>query len=148
MVDVVTPAVRSRMMSGIRSKDTKPEVRIRSSLHRLGYRFRLHVKAMPGTPDIVLPRFKAAVFIHGCFWHGHDCHLFKLPATRQDFWREKIDKNRANDEKHLNDLMHSGWRVGVVWECAIRGAKTDFDAVISRLSDWIQGSDSFIEVRA
>ncbi len=148
MVDVVTPAVRSRMMTAIRSKDTGPEVRIRSSLHRLGYRFRLHVKGMPGTPDIVLPRFKAVVFIHGCFWHGHDCHLFKLPATRQDFWREKIDKNRANDEKNLNHLMHSGWRVGVVWECAIRGAKTDFDAVISSLSDWIQGSDSFIEVRA
>lgn len=135
-------------MSGIRSKNTKPEIRIRSALHRQGFRFRLHVKGMPGTPDIVLPRFNAAVFVHGCFWHGHDCHLFKAPSTREGFWLEKIDKNRSNDRKARGLLLATGWRVAIVWECAIRGARVDLDAVLSRLIDWMRSTDQFIEIRA
>jgi DNA mismatch endonuclease, patch repair protein len=122
MVDIVDSATRSRMMSGIRGRNTKPEVLIRSLLHREGFRFRLHVRELPGKPDIVFSRHHAVVFVHGCFWHGHDCPLFRLPSTRSDFWREKIARNRANDHRALTSLAAAGWRVAVVWECAIRGA--------------------------
>ena len=120
MVDVVDSATRSRMMSGIRGRNTKPEILIRSLLHRQGFRFRLHVRDMPGKPDIVLPRYRAVVFVHGCFWHGHSCPLFKLPGTRPDFWREKIERNQNNDNRAKRELLADGWRVGVIWECALR----------------------------
>ncbi len=90
MPDVVSRAKRGEMMSGIRGKNTKPELVIRSALHRAGYRFRLHTRSLPGKPDLVLPKYRAAIFVNGCFWHGHDCHLFKWPGTRKDFWRAKI----------------------------------------------------------
>ena len=117
MVDVVDSATRSRMMSGIRGRNTKPEILIRSLLHRQGFRFRLHVRDMPGKPDIVLPRYRAVVFVHGCFWHGHNCPLFKLPGTRPDFWSEKIERNQNNDNRAKAALLADGWRVGVIWEC-------------------------------
>jgi DNA mismatch endonuclease (patch repair protein) len=111
--DVVTPEVRSRMMAGIKGKDTKPELVIRSALHRAGFRFRLHYKNMPGRPDLVFPRYRAVVFVHGCFWHGHDCHLFRWPSTREEFWREKIGRNVARDSQQTSTLLDTGWRVAV-----------------------------------
>jgi DNA mismatch endonuclease (patch repair protein) len=147
MVDVVDPATRSRMMSGIRGRNTKPEILIRSMLHRQGFRFRLHVSNLPGRPDMVFPRYRAVVFVHGCFWHGHDCPLFKWPATRPDFWREKIGRNKANDYRTNAELIASGWRVGVVWECAIRGAGKDLEGVTRRLVDWLRGDAPFMEER-
>ncbi|PEH40030.1 very short patch repair endonuclease [Burkholderia gladioli] len=141
MVDVVDSATRSRMMSGIRGRNTKPEILIRSLLHRQGFRFRLHVRDLPGKPDIVLPRYHAVIFVHGCFWHGHDCSLFKWPGTRPDFWREKIGRNRANDHKALTTLLADGWRVGIVWECALRGANKNIESVAKSLADWL-GSDA------
>jgi len=120
MADVVPPEVRSRMMSGIRGKNTQPEWIVRRALHARGYRYRLHLRNLPGCPDIVLPRHRAVVFVHGCFWHGHDCSLFRWPKTRPEFWRAKIDRNRTNDEKHRAELLSMGWRVAVVWECALR----------------------------
>jgi len=134
-------------MSGIRGKNTKPEILIRSKLHRQGFRFRLHVRDLPGKPDIVLPRYRAAIFVHGCFWHGHDCPLFKLPSTRRDFWREKIEHNQKNDLNAKKLLSDSGWRVGVVWECAIRGADKDIDGVAQRLGEWLHGDLTFWEER-
>lgn len=134
-------------MSGIRGKNTKPEILIRSKLHRQGFRFRLHVRDLPGKPDIVLPRYRAAIFVHGCFWHGHDCPLFKLPSTRRDFWREKIERNQKNDLNAKKLLLDSGWRVGVVWECAIRGADKDIDGVAQRLGEWLHGDLTFWEER-
>lgn len=134
-------------MSGIRGKNTKPEILIRSKLHRQGFRFRLHVRDLPGKPDIVLPRYRAAIFVHGCFWHGHDCPLFKLPSTRRDIWREKIERNQKNDLNAKKLLLDSGWRVGVVWECAIRGADKDIDGVAQRLGEWLRGDLSFWEER-
>jgi len=107
-------------MSGIRSKNTRPEIYIRQSLHRAGFRFRLHAKDLPGKPDILLPRFRAAILVHGCFWHGHSCRYFKLPATRTDFWRNKIQRNRENDLKAHKKLRDMDWRVATIWECAIR----------------------------
>ena len=147
MVDVVDPATRSRMMSGIRGRNTKPEILIRSMLHRQGFRFRLHVRNLPGKPDMVFPRYRAVVFVHGCFWHGHDCPLFKWPATRPDFWREKIGRNQTNDYRTNAELIASGWRVGVVWECAIRGAGKDLEGVTRRLADWLRGDTPFMEER-
>ena len=134
-------------MSGIRGQNTKPEILIRSLLHRQGFRFRLHVRDLPGKPDIVLPRYHAAIFVHGCFWHGHDCPLFKLPGTREAFWRGKIDRNRANDQKSLEALLREGWRVGIVWECAIRGAGRDIDSVALRLGAWLRSENVSVEVR-
>ncbi|MGF6530302.1 DNA mismatch endonuclease (patch repair protein) [Paraburkholderia sp. GAS206C] len=147
MVDIVDAATRSRMMSGIRGRNTKPELLIRSLLHRRGFRFRLDARDLPGRPDIVLPRYGAVIFVHGCFWHGHDCPLFKWPQTRPDFWREKIGRNRANDEKSRAALLAAGWRVGVVWECALRGANRDLDGVLQRLVDWLHSDVSELDER-
>lgn len=147
MADVVSPETRSRMMSGIRGKDTKPEVLVRKALHARGFRFRLHVSDLPGRPDIVLPRYQAALFVHGCFWHGHDCRFFKLPGTRPEFWQLKIAKNKANDEKNVVLLSDAGWRTGIVWECALRGQGASVDAVADRLAEWLESSSADIEIR-
>ncbi|MDO9063743.1 MAG: very short patch repair endonuclease [Sulfuricella sp.] len=147
MADVVDSATRSRMMSGIRGRNTKPEILIRSLLHRQGFRFRLHVHNLPGKPDIAFPRYHAVIFVHGCFWHGHDCPLFKWPNTRPEFWREKIGRNQANDYRTRAALIAAGWRVGVVWECAIRGAEKDVEGVTRRLGDWLRSDAPFVEER-
>lgn len=147
MADVVDPATRSRMMAGIRSHNTKPEILIRSLLHRQGFRFRLHVRNLPGKPDMVFPRYHAVVFVHGCFWHGHDCPLFKWPGTHPEFWREKIGRNQSNDSRTCTALIAAGWRVSVIWECAIRGADKDLDGVIRRLADWLHSDEPFMEER-
>lgn len=147
MADVVDSATRSRMMSGIRGRNTKPEILIRSLLHRQGFRFRLHVHNLPGKPDIAFPRYHAVIFVHGCFWHGHDCSLFKWPNTRPEFWREKIGRNQVNDYRTRVALIDAGWRVGVVWECAIRGADKDVEGVTRRLGDWLRSNAPFVEER-
>lgn len=134
-------------MSGIRGRNTKPEILVRSMLHRQGFRFRLHVRELPGKPDIALPRHHATIFVHGCFWHGHDCPLFRIPGTREDFWRDKIDRNRANDQKAREALLAAGWRVGVVWECALRGAGKDIDSVARHLAQWLCSEEKTAEVR-
>jgi DNA mismatch endonuclease (patch repair protein) len=148
MVDTVDAATRSRIMSGIRGRNTKPEILIRSLLHRRGFRFRLDARDLPGRPDIVLPRYRAVIFVHGCFWHGHDCHLFKWPQTRPEFWRDKISRNRANDARAQAALLDADWRVATVWECALRGANRDLDGVLQRLVDWLHGDAPLHEERA
>lgn len=120
MTDVVDAATRSRMMSGIRSRDTKPELEVRRFLHAHGFRFRLHDNRLPGKPDLVLAKWKTVVFVHGCFWHMHTCRYFKLPKTRTDFWRSKLESNRLRDESNLHQLEAMGWRVLVIYECALR----------------------------
>ena len=146
MVDVVDTATRSRMMAGIKGKNTKQEVLIRSLLHRKGFRFRLNVRELPGKPDIVLPRYHAVIFVNGCFWHGHDCPRFKWPKTRTDFWRNKIEGNRANDRKVIQALLAAGWRVGIVWECSIRGADKNIEGVIKEISEWLRSDQTFMEI--
>lgn len=148
MVDIVDSNTRSRMMAGIKGRNTKPELIIRSLLHRRGFRFRIHVKDMPGKPDIVLPKYKAVIFIHGCFWHGHQgCHLFKLPATRTEFWQDKILRNQSNDQRAEEILRATGWRVCIVWECSIRGAKKDPEQVVTTITDWLADTKPFIEIK-
>ena len=121
MVDVLTPAQRRLNMSRIRGKDTKPEMVLRRGLHALGFRFRLHRQDLPGRPDLVFPARRAVIFAHGCFWHGHACPMCRMPDTRPEFWVAKITGNRRRDETAENTLLSMGWRVLVVWECALRG---------------------------
>ena len=129
MADIVDAKTRSRMMSGIRSRNTKPEMLVRRLLHHQGFRFRIHVRDLPGRPDIVLSKYHAVIFIHGCFWHGHGCPLFKVPGTRTDFWLEKIDRNRANDAKASAAMNASTWSrddagrfVAVFYKCGSQEA--------------------------
>ncbi|MBW8829751.1 MAG: DNA mismatch endonuclease Vsr [Burkholderiales bacterium] len=119
-LDTIDPDRRSALMSRIRSKDTQPEIAVRSLLHRMGYRFRLHRKDLPGRPDIVLPRHRKAILVHGCFWHGHECPLGSKPKSNQEYWGAKITVNRARDERNLLRLRDLGWSVLVLWECDIR----------------------------
>lgn len=119
--DPLTPAQRSRTMSRIRSRDTVPEMIVRRALHARGLRFRLHDRRLPGTPDLVLAGHRAVVFVHGCFWHGHDCRYGVAPAANAAFWAEKIARNRARDEGAERRLLDLGWRVLTIWECALRG---------------------------
>jgi DNA mismatch endonuclease (patch repair protein) len=108
-------------MSQIRGRDTKPEMIIRRGLHALGFRYRLQDRTLPGRPDLVFPRHGAVIFVNGCFWHGHNCPLFRLPATRRDFWGAKIAANRMRDQQALDKLIAQGWRVATVWECSLKG---------------------------
>ncbi len=124
MADIVDAATRSRMMSGIRGKDTRPERTVRSSLHKSGLRFRIHRKDLPGTPDIVLPRYNAVILVHGCFWHRHPhCRFAYTPASRREFWTAKFDENVARDRQKQKRLRDLGWRVFVVWECEVGDAR-------------------------
>ncbi len=136
------------MMAGIRSKDTQPEMMVRKALHARGFRYRLHDRRLPGRPDLVFPQHQAVIFVHGCFWHGHDCHLFRWPGTRDEWWREKITRNRENDARHTEALSASGWRSGVVWECALKGrtrlALADIADICSR---WLLSDSSMLEIR-
>ena len=119
--DVLNPEQRRLVMSRIRGKDTKPEMILRRGLHRRGLRYKLHVPDMPGRPDMVFPRHRAVVLVHGCFWHGHGCSLFRWPKTRATFWRKKIRGNIERDHIALATLRADGWRTLVIWECALRG---------------------------
>jgi len=133
-------------MSGIRGKNTKPEMMIRRGLHARGFRYRLHCK-LPGKPDICLPKYRAVIFVHGCFWHGHDCHLFKWPSTRPEFWREKIGRNRAVDQRAIAALHAAGWRVGAVWECALKGTRRQpFDMILDCLTSWLNSEDVDLQI--
>jgi len=135
------------MMAGIRGRDTKPEVLIRKALHARGFRYRLNVRKLPGTPDLVFPGLRAVIFAHGCFWHKHDCHLFKWPSTRPEFWRNKINGNVERDRTALESLESLGWRTGIVWECAIKGkTRLPFDSVIDHCCEWLSSDDPHLEV--
>lgn len=121
MADVHSKETRSYNMSKIRSKDTKPELFVRKFLHSHGFRYRLHVKDLPGKPDIVLPKYKTTIFINGCFWHGHTgCKYYVIPKTRTDWWIDKINKNKSNDEKSKQKLIELGWNVLEIWECDLK----------------------------
>lgn len=121
MTDRLTPAARSQLMAKIRSTNTGPEKAVRSILHRMGYRFSLHRKDLPGSPDIVLPKYRTVILVHGCFWHRHQgCRDMTTPATRKSFWENKFDRNVARDRQNLRDLRQAGWHPIVVWECELR----------------------------
>jgi DNA mismatch endonuclease (patch repair protein) len=148
MPDVVTPETRSRMMAGIRGRDTQPEMVLRRGLHRAGFRFRLHDRRLSGKPDLVFPGRSAVIFVHGCFWHGHDCHLFKWPSSRPDWWRAKIDSNKARDATQLAALHGDGWRVLTVWECALKGRTRLPDGeALTCAAEWLQAGQGDLVLR-
>ena len=139
MPDIVSPETRSRMMAGIRGKNTKPELLVRKALHARGFRYRLHDCRLPGKPDMSFPKYRAVILVNGCFWHGHDCHLFKWPSTRQKFWRKKIIRNRQKDQENRQALKEEGWRVVVIWECALKAkTKLNPDEVVSKTEKWLR----------
>ena len=126
MADVHSKKQRSYNMSRIRSTNTKPEMLVRRFLHARGYRYRLHDKKLPGKPDIVLPKHRTLIFVHGCFWHGHDnCRYYVVPKTRTDWWLNKINTNKANDDKAIKALKKDGWKIITVWECDLKAAKIE-----------------------
>lgn len=132
--DIFSIEKRSEVMARVRSKDTKPELIIRSLLHSLGYRFRLHQAGLPGKPDIVLPKYHSAIFVHGCFWHQHPgCKKATLPQNNASFWREKLEGNKERDLAVIDELQHSGWKVLVLWECEIK----DLDRVAQRILSFL-----------
>ncbi|WP_323748598.1 very short patch repair endonuclease [Dyella silvae] len=138
MTDVHNPEQRSRNMRAIGPTNTAPELQVRKALHAAGLRFRLHVRDLPGTPDLVLPKYRSVIFVHGCFWHGHDCHLFKVPATGTSFWLKKIESNRHRDATTSRKLLDEGWRVLTIWECALKGRnKLPISEVTERTHLWL-----------
>lgn len=144
-VDILTPTQRSRNMARIRGAHTVPERILRSALHRMGLRFRLHQPDLPGRPDIVLRRFRAAIFVHGCFWHRHrGCSYAATPKTRAKFWEKKLNGNRGRDSRQIRSLVETGWRVLVVWECALRAKGGQ--AVATSVTEWIRGQSPFSEI--
>lgn len=135
-------------MSGIQGKNTKPEILIRSALHRRGFRFRVHYAKLPGKPDIALPKHRALILVHGCFWHGHDCHLFQWPKSNTKFWREKIKANIRRDKSRLAQYSAEDWRCLTVWECALKGPKKLSSAeLIKRIENWVYQGNSNLELR-
>ena len=147
MADIVTPEKRSQMMAGIRGKDTKPEILIRKALFARGWRYRLHDRRLPGKPDLVFPSLRAVVFVDGCFWHGHQCHLFKTPSSRVDFWIEKIGRNRERDREVRKKLDELGWRYLTVWECALKGrTRLPIVDVIDSVARWLESGDGSAEI--
>ena len=146
-MDVHTPEQRSRNMSRIRGRDTRPELMIRRGLHARGFRFRLQARDLPGRPDLVFPKHRAVVFVHGCFWHGHNCPMFRMPATRAEFWQAKIEKNRLRDKAAALGLGESGWRSLTIWECALRGpARLAHVEVLDRCAEFLTSDDSTAEI--
>lgn len=134
-------------MAGIKGKNTKPELAIRTALHRRGFRYRLHRKDLPGKPDLVFAGRNAVIFIHGCFWHGHNCHLFRWPKSREAFWREKIGKNIVRDRAQYWALADTGWRIGTVWECALKGkTRLPFEEVVDQCALWLESNERTLEV--
>lgn len=139
MVDVVDKATRSRMMSGIQGKNTKPELLVRKYLHAKGLRFRLHVKELPGKPDLVFSKYKAVVFVHGCFWHRHaGCKYATTPSSREQFWENKLSENVNRDAYQLAALIELGWRVFVVWECELREGLSRLDSLYSEIIEEVK----------
>lgn len=147
MADVVDKKTRSRMMSGIRGRDTKPELIIRKKLHALGFRYKLHDKNLPGKPDIVFPKYKAVIFVNGCFWHGHNCHLFKWPGSREEFWRNKITRTQEKDKENIEELLENGWRVLQIWECAIKGKeRLPIETIIEYTIFWLKSQQLQLDI--
>ncbi|TQK03430.1 very short patch repair endonuclease [Herbaspirillum sp. SJZ107] len=145
-MDIVDAATRSRMMSGIRSKDTQPEMLVRKYLHRQGFRYRLHARKLPGSPDLVLPKYKVAIFVHGCFWHRHQgCRYATTPASNAERWKLKFDTNTERDARKENMLREAGWRVIVVWECELRRTPAErLDRLANEIRDTAASSDPLV----
>jgi DNA mismatch endonuclease (patch repair protein) len=148
MADVVSKEKRSLMMSGIKGKDTKPELLVRKGLHKLGFRYKLHSRKLPGKPDLVFSKYNAVLFVNGCFWHMHTCHLFKMPSSRIPFWKKKLNRNMELDAKALAELKKRNIRVCIIWECALKGKhRLELASVLQSCSDWLESENSYLEIK-
>jgi DNA mismatch endonuclease (patch repair protein) len=151
MADIVNASTRSMMMSRVRGKDTRQEVEIRKRLFSLGFRYRLNDNKLPGKPDLVLPRYKAVILIHGCYWHAHDCYLFQLPATNKAFWKKKLLGNRQRDEANIEKLNKLGWRILIIWDCASRvvgrNRAAEFDRIATQAAKWLRSGRGNSEIK-
>jgi DNA mismatch endonuclease, patch repair protein len=136
-MDTVDKKTRSRIMATVGQKGTKPEMFLRRELHRIGFRYLVNDKRLPGSPDLVFPKYRAVIFVHGCFWHRHGCEYSTMPETRRKFWEKKFLANRTRDRRKVYKLRKSGWRIKIVWECRLRGDKRKIQTYISRLSKWL-----------
>lgn len=137
------------MMAGIGPANTKPEMMIRRALHARGYRYRVHEKSLPGKPDLVFSGRRGVIFVHGCFWHGHACGLFRWPSTREEFWRQKLGGNIFRDRKVTAQLLDQGWRVLELWECSLKGReRLNFDEVLNRCTAFLEGDDKRVVIGA
>lgn len=147
MTDVHNTATRSRNMAAIKGKDTRPEMMVRRGLHKAGFRYRLHVAKLPGKPDLIFPKYKAVIFIQGCFWHQHQCSMFHWPKSRTEWWVKKISANRAHDEAVQDKLRELGWRVLLVWECALKGKnRYSPEQWLEIIIMWLREGNSFSEL--
>lgn len=147
MADVLTAEQRRLNMSNIRGRDTRPEMLIRRGLHARGLRYRLQDRSLPGRPDLVFPKYRAVILVHGCFWHGHTCPMFRLPGTRPEFWTAKIDANRARDVRAAEALSAQDWRVLTIWECSLRGtARWPVEDLLDASVAFIQGDARHLEI--
>lgn len=147
MADIVTAEKRSELMANIKGNNTKPEKFVRTALHKHGFRYRLHDSKLPGKPDLVFRKYKSVIFINGCFWHQHDCHLFKWPRTRAQFWREKLSRNRHRDEENQKKLEMLGWNILIVWECALKGSKRlDREYLLQKIILWLKNPGRYYEI--
>lgn len=151
MADIVDRSTRSRIMSRIKGRDTRPEMEIRKKLFARGFRYRLHDKKLPGKPDMVFPKYKAVVLFNGCFWHVHDCYLFKWPTSQVTFWKKKLTKNKENDRKNNEALKKLGWRILTIWECSYRSpGKKDWskiDSLVPKIEKWLYSIKKTGELR-
>lgn len=141
MVDRVDKQTRGRIMAAVHSKDTKPELALRKALFKLGFRYRIHVKRLPGKPDMSFPQYRAVVFINGCFWHWHGCKNTRLPSDNAEYWNAKIKRNRQRDKENYEKLLSNGWRVLIVWECAL--GKTKLNNTINQVRNWLTNDSEF-----
>ena len=147
MVDTITKAERSQVMAKVGSKDTRPELIIRRGLHARGFRYRLHDRKLPGKPDLVFPRYRAVIFVNGCFWHGHDCPRCRMPSSNTAYWHGKIASNVTRDKANRLKLLAEGWRVLTIWECALVGkGKLALIEVLDRASEWLQSNEPHSEI--
>jgi DNA mismatch endonuclease (patch repair protein) len=150
MTDTVSRETRSRMMSAVRAKNTKPELEIRRRLFAMGFRYRLHVKDLPGKPDVVFPMYRSVVFVNGCFWHYHGCHLSSLPVTRRSWWKKKLKENASRDSKVVSELRDLGWRVLIIWECGFRRTRINrmkaLDTIATRAKCFLKSNRRLLEI--
>ena len=146
-MDTVDKATRSRIMASVGQKDTGPEISLRSALHKRGLRYRLHDRNLPGSPDLVFPRFLAVIFVHGCYWHSHGCYRSTVPKTRRKFWSKKFEDNKERDERKIRQLLEEGWRVLIVWECALVGKSSrSIDCIADVVCAWLDSADARGEI--
>lgn len=146
-MDTVDKATRSKIMASVGQKDTGAELLLRCQLHRIGLRYRLHDRKLPGSPDLVFPRFRAVIFVHGCYWHAHGCYRSTVPKTRRDFWTKKFEDNKERNERKIRQLLEESWRVLIVWECALVGKTSrPIDHIAEEVSVWLNGSDARGEI--